>query len=49
MKLRLDNIARYPLLSVRDARILMIIKIFGTEEDFKKKRLAQMNIRHQVG
>jgi SRSO17 transposase len=47
MKLKLDNKLEYPLLSVRDARILMIVKIFGSQDDFKK-RIAQMNVRHQV-
>jgi len=48
MKLKIDNKIDYPLLSVRDARILMIVKIFGTEDDFKR-RLKQMAIRHQMG
>jgi len=46
MKLKLDNKTEYPLLSVRDARILMIVKMFGNEDDFKR-RLEQMFIRHQ--
>jgi len=46
MKLKIDNKIDYPLLSVRDARILMIVKIFGNEDDFKR-RLDQMVIRHQ--
>jgi SRSO17 transposase len=46
MKLKMDHKIDYPLLSVRDARILMIVKIFGTESDFKR-RLEQMYIRHQ--
>lgn len=46
MKLKIDQKIDYPLLSVRDARILMIVKIFGNEDDFKR-RLAQMTIRHQ--
>jgi hypothetical protein len=46
MKLKIDNKIDYPLLSVRDARILMIVKIFGNEDDFKR-RLDQMAIRHQ--
>ncbi len=46
MKLKLENKIDYPLLSVRDARILMIVKIFGTEDDFKR-RLEQMAIRHR--
>jgi len=46
MKLKLDHKTEYPLLSVRDARILMIVKIFGNESDFNR-RLDQMYIRHQ--
>jgi hypothetical protein len=46
MKLKMDNKIDYPLLSVRDASILMIVKIFGSESDFNK-RLEQMTIRHQ--
>jgi len=34
------------LLSVRDLRILMIVLLFGTPEDFEK-RLEQMKIRHK--
>jgi len=46
MKLKIDQKIDYPLLSVRDARILMIVKIFGSEDDFKR-RLDQMTVRHQ--
>ncbi|MFW6218639.1 MAG: hypothetical protein ACOC3S_00820 [Bacteroidota bacterium] len=32
-------------MSLRDARILIIVKMFGTEEQYKKW-MEQMNIRH---
>ncbi|GAJ02217.1 unnamed protein product, partial [marine sediment metagenome] len=35
----------FPLMSVRDARILIIIELFGTKEQYDK-RLEQMKIRH---
>ena len=34
-----------PLISVRDARILMIVSLFGSEEDMQQ-RLKQMENRH---
>ncbi|MCH2085523.1 MAG: IS701 family transposase [Saprospiraceae bacterium] len=34
-----------PLISVRDARILMIVRLFGTDKDMQK-RLKQMEKRH---
>jgi len=34
-------------MSMRDARILMIVSLFGTKEDIKL-RLRQMKIRHRV-
>jgi SRSO17 transposase len=46
MKLRIENQAHYPLLSVRDARILIITALFGTPEELQKK-IQQMEIRHQ--
>jgi SRSO17 transposase len=46
MKLKLENRTEFPLLSVRDARILIIVKIFGNESDFIR-RMEQMGIRHQ--
>jgi len=46
MKLKLDKKTEYPLLSVIDARIFMIVKMFGNEADFKR-RLEQMFVRHQ--
>jgi hypothetical protein len=46
MKLKLDKKTEYPLLSVREERILMIVKMFGNEDDFKR-RLEQMSVRHQ--
>lgn len=35
-----------PLMSMRDARILMIVSLFGSEEEIQK-RLEQMEIRHK--
>jgi SRSO17 transposase len=46
MKTRMENKEKYPLLSVRDARILIIISLFGTEEQWQK-RMKQMKIRHK--
>lgn len=43
---RIANGINCPLLSVRDLRILMIVLLFGTPEDFEK-RLEQMKIRHK--
>lgn len=45
MKQKIDNQSDVPLLSFRDARILVILQIFGTEEDVKL-RLKQMEKRH---
>ena len=45
LKQKTDNEQDIPLMSVRDARILMIVSLFGTEEDMKM-RLKQMEIRH---
>ena len=46
LNIRIDNQKRYPLLSVRDARILIITALFGTEEQLQK-RMQQMDIRHK--
>jgi len=43
---RIGNGMDCPLMSVRDLRILMIVLLFGTPDDFQK-RLGQMKIRHQ--
>ena len=45
LKEKIDKQEEYPLMSVRDARILIIFSMFGTEEQYKK-RLEQMKIRH---
>ena len=45
LKQKIDNEIEFPLMSIRDARILMTFKIFGTEQQYKK-RLEQMKIRH---
>jgi hypothetical protein len=46
MKERIENGMDYPLMSVRDMRILMIVLLFGTPDDFQK-RMDQMKHRHQ--
>jgi len=46
MKTRIENQEKHPLLSVRDARILIVVSLFGTEEDLQK-RMQQMEIRHK--
>jgi SRSO17 transposase len=46
MKIRIENHQSYPLLSVRDARILTIVALFGTKEQFEN-RMRQMEIRHK--
>jgi hypothetical protein len=46
MKERIENGMDYPLMSVRDLRILMIVLLFGTPDDFQK-RLEQMKNRHK--
>jgi hypothetical protein len=45
LKEKIDMQEEYPLMSVRDARILVIVAMFGTQEHFRK-RLEQMKIRH---
>jgi hypothetical protein len=46
MKTRIENHQTYPLLSVRDARILIITALFGTEKQLQR-RMQQMEIRHK--
>jgi len=45
LKEKIENQQEYPLMSIRDARILTVVKMFGTQEDYHK-RLEQMKIRH---
>lgn len=45
-KQQIDNKYEIPLLSFRDARILIILEIFGTKKDVKL-RLKQMQKRHK--
>lgn len=42
---KIKNQTQYPLMSVRDARILIITSLFGTPEQIEKK-VEQMNVRH---
>lgn len=46
MKQKMDNHSNVPLLSFRDARILVIMQVFGTPKDIEQ-RLEQMAKRHQ--
>ena len=46
MKQQAENQSEVPLLSFRDARILVILQIFGTEEETKIK-FEQMSKRHK--
>jgi hypothetical protein len=46
MKTRIAHQETYPLLSVRDARILMVVALFGTKEQLQK-RMRQMELRHK--
>lgn len=46
MKQQIDNQEEVPLLSFRDARILIILHVFGTQEEIEL-RLKQMEKRHQ--
>ena len=45
LKEKMENEKEFPLMSVRDAKILTVIEIFGTKEQYDK-RLEQMKIRH---
>lgn len=46
MKQQIDNNETVPLLSFRDARILIILQVFGTEQDVEKQ-LLKMEKRHK--
>jgi SRSO17 transposase len=46
MKQQIENQSEVPLLSYRDARILVILQVFGTPEDVEL-RLRQMEKRHK--
>jgi len=46
MKQQIDNQYDFPILSFRDARILIILQVFGTEEDIKIG-FKQMEKRHK--
>lgn len=43
---KIDSEQEFPLMSVRDARILMVIHLFGTIDQYNK-RLEQMKKRHE--
>lgn len=45
MKQQIDNKTDVPLISFRDARILVVLQVFGTDEDIDR-RLQQMKKRH---
>jgi SRSO17 transposase len=45
LKEKMENQQEYPLMSVRDARILVIFQMFGTEGQYRE-RLDQMKKRH---
>jgi len=45
LKEKIESETEFPLMSIRDARILIIIELFGTKEQYDK-RLEQMKIRH---
>jgi SRSO17 transposase len=45
LKEKIENEKEYPLMSTRDARILIMFELFGTKEQYKL-RLEQMKIRH---
>ncbi|MGL1889669.1 MAG: transposase [Reichenbachiella sp.] len=47
LKQKIECEQEAPLMSMRDARILMIVSMFGTEKEMQL-RLEQMKIRHQV-
>ena len=40
LKQRIDAKAEFPLMSTRDARILMIVSLFGTKKDTGKYKLT---------
>ena len=45
LKEKIEKQTEYPLMSTRDARILLIFELFGTKEQYQK-RINQMKIRH---
>lgn len=45
LKEKIENEKEYPLMSTRDARILIMFELFGTKEQYKL-RMEQMKIRH---
>ena len=47
LKQKVEHRQEAPLMSIRDARILVIVSLFGTEQDMEM-RLEQMKIRHEV-
>jgi hypothetical protein len=46
LKEKMDNEAEYPLMSMRDARIMVIVMMFGTKEEYQM-RVKQMIERHR--
>jgi hypothetical protein len=46
LKCKLDFEQEAPLMSVRDARILMIVSLFGTDQEIQD-RIDQMEVRHR--
>ena len=46
LKHRIEFEHESPLMSMRDARILMIVTLYGTEQDVRN-RIDQMEIRHK--
>jgi SRSO17 transposase len=47
LKQKIEHKQEAPLMSVRDARILVIVSLFGTEQDMEM-RLEQMKFRHEI-
>ena len=47
LKQKIEYEIEAPLMSIRDARILMIVSLFGTKEDLEI-RLDQMKTRHEI-
>ena len=45
LKEKIENEKEYPLMSTRDARILIMFELFGTEEQYNL-RMEQMKFRH---
>ena len=45
LKEKIENKNEFPLMSVRDARILIVVGLFGTKEQYDI-RLEQMKKRH---